>query len=84
MKPESRLAPPVAGSTPQVRLWGAPGQGTRRSGSSSNKEKLLSKPTPLTLQETAAESVYIGRPLVHRILPSATIPLFVVTFTVFS
>lgn len=34
-------------------------------------EKVLSKPTPLNLQETVAESVYIARPLVHRILPSA-------------
>uniref|UniRef100_A0A7N6AEX2 Peroxisomal membrane protein PEX16 n=1 Tax=Anabas testudineus TaxID=64144 RepID=A0A7N6AEX2_ANATE len=32
---------------------------------SSLKEKLHSKPTQLALQETIAESVYIGRPLVH-------------------
>ncbi|KAA8579339.1 hypothetical protein FQN60_010706 [Etheostoma spectabile] len=53
------------GSAPglQARLWGAPGQ--RKRTSSSSDEKLHSKPTPLGLQETLAESVYIGRPLVH-------------------
>ncbi|XP_026175431.1 peroxisomal biogenesis factor 16 [Mastacembelus armatus] len=53
------------GSAPslQARLWGAPRQQKRRVNSS--KEKLHSKPTHLGLQETIAESVYIGRPLVH-------------------
>ncbi|KAM9366793.1 peroxisomal biogenesis factor 16 [Symphorus nematophorus] len=52
------------GSAPslQNRLWGAPSQ-RKRSGV--NGEKLHSKPTELSLQETLAESVYIGRPLVH-------------------
>ncbi|KAK5935806.1 hypothetical protein CgunFtcFv8_021129 [Champsocephalus gunnari] len=51
------------GSTPslQARRWGAPGQSKRTSGS--NGEKLHA--TPLGLQETLAEAVYIGRPLVH-------------------
>lgn len=52
------------GSAPslQARLWGAPSQKRR---CSSNGEKLLRKPTPLGFRETLAESVYIGRPLVH-------------------
>lgn len=53
------------GSAPslQARLWGTPSQRKRRS--SSNGEKLNSKPTHLNLQETIAESAYIARPLVH-------------------
>ncbi|XP_073321028.1 peroxisomal biogenesis factor 16 [Pagrus major] len=53
------------GSTPslQSRLWGAPSQ--RKSRSGLNGEKLHSRPTHLNLQQTLAESVYIGRPLVH-------------------
>lgn len=53
------------GSAPslQSRLWGAPSQ--KKRSSSLNGEKLNSKPTHLGLQETIAESVYIGRPLVH-------------------
>lgn len=52
------------GSTPslQARLWGAPSQRKRRS---SLKETLNRKPTQLGLPETIAESVFIGRPLVH-------------------
>ncbi|XP_023119727.1 peroxisomal biogenesis factor 16 [Amphiprion ocellaris] len=52
------------GSAPslQTRLFGAPRPRKTRS---SWKEKASSKPTPLGLQETIAESVYIGRPLVH-------------------
>ncbi|XP_037652558.1 peroxisomal biogenesis factor 16 [Sebastes umbrosus] len=54
------------GSAPslQARLWGAPSQKKKRR-SSLNGEKLLSRPTQLKLRETLAESVYIGRPLVH-------------------
>uniref|UniRef100_A0A3Q1ERU6 Peroxisomal membrane protein PEX16 n=1 Tax=Acanthochromis polyacanthus TaxID=80966 RepID=A0A3Q1ERU6_9TELE len=50
------------GSAPslQTRLFGA-----QKKTRSSWKEKLSSKPTPLGLQETIAESIYIGRPLVH-------------------
>ncbi|KAM6943305.1 peroxisomal biogenesis factor 16 [Xenentodon cancila] len=51
-------APPL----PAPRLWGAP-QGRKRT--SSLKETLNGTPTHLNLQETIAESVYIGRPLVH-------------------
>ncbi|XP_034745366.1 peroxisomal biogenesis factor 16 [Etheostoma cragini] len=56
------------GSAPglQARLWGAPGQ--KKTRSSLSDEKLHSQPTQLRLQETLAESVYIGRPLVHCIL----------------
>lgn len=52
------------GSAPslQSRLFGAP---RPRKTTSNWKEKVSSKPTPLSLQETIAESVYIGRPLVH-------------------
>ncbi|XP_028258066.1 peroxisomal biogenesis factor 16 [Parambassis ranga] len=50
-------------SSLQARLWGAPAP--RKRSSSSRKEKLNSSPTQLSLQETIAESVYIGRPLVH-------------------
>ncbi|MEQ2178881.1 hypothetical protein GOODEAATRI_018828, partial [Goodea atripinnis] len=55
------------GSAPslQNRLWGAPTQRKRRS---SLKEKTNSRQTDLSFQETLAESVYISRPLVHRIL----------------
>lgn len=66
MKPELFLLPGAAAS-PQARRWGAPRQRTK---TSANMEKLLGKATPLNLQETVAESVYIARPLVHRILPS--------------
>ncbi|XP_051234232.1 peroxisomal biogenesis factor 16 [Dicentrarchus labrax] len=53
------------GSAPSLhaRQWGAPSQRKRRS--SLSGEKLHSKPTQMSLQETVAESVYIGRPLVH-------------------
>ncbi|KAG7283723.1 hypothetical protein CRUP_034347 [Coryphaenoides rupestris] len=53
----------VSGSSPQARLWGAPSQDKRRS----LLEELSSKPTHLGLQETIAESLYISRPLVHRL-----------------
>ncbi|XP_039992314.1 peroxisomal biogenesis factor 16 isoform X1 [Xiphias gladius] len=55
------IRPMGGGPSLQARLWGAPSQ--KRS--SSSREKLHSKPTHLGLQETIAESVYIGRPLVH-------------------
>uniref|UniRef100_A0A3Q3MRD0 Peroxisomal membrane protein PEX16 n=1 Tax=Mastacembelus armatus TaxID=205130 RepID=A0A3Q3MRD0_9TELE len=63
--PLDRSAEVGEGPSPslQARLWGAPRQQKRRVNSS--KEKLHSKPTHLGLQETIAESVYIGRPLVH-------------------
>ncbi|XP_026233659.1 peroxisomal biogenesis factor 16 [Anabas testudineus] len=56
------VRPMGSGSALQPRQWGALNQKKRRS---SLKEKLHSKPTQLALQETIAESVYIGRPLVH-------------------
>uniref|UniRef100_A0A3Q3WNV5 Peroxisomal membrane protein PEX16 n=1 Tax=Mola mola TaxID=94237 RepID=A0A3Q3WNV5_MOLML len=59
-----RVMRPLGTPCPQARLWGAPSQ-NKKSRSSLNDENLRSKPTPLSLQETLAESVYIGRPLVH-------------------
>ncbi|CAF87528.1 unnamed protein product, partial [Tetraodon nigroviridis] len=53
---------PAAAPSPLTRRWGAPRPRTQPS---SNMEKLLSRPTPLNLQETVGECVYIGRPLVH-------------------
>nr|XP_046253181.1 peroxisomal biogenesis factor 16 [Scatophagus argus] len=59
-----RAVRPLGSAPPlQARLWGAPSQKKRRS--SSDEEKLHSRPTQLGLQETIAEAVYIGRPLVH-------------------
>ncbi|KAI2653894.1 Peroxisomal membrane protein PEX16 [Labeo rohita] len=51
------------GSAPslQSRLWGLP----RKNKSRNREEELHSSPTPLGLQETIAESLYIARPLVH-------------------
>ncbi|XP_077104527.1 peroxisomal biogenesis factor 16 [Siphateles boraxobius] len=51
------------GSAPslQSRLWGLP----QKMKMSRNQEDLHSSPTPLGLQETIAESLYIARPLVH-------------------
>ncbi|KAJ7994604.1 hypothetical protein DPEC_G00251190 [Dallia pectoralis] len=51
------------GSAPSLhaRLWEAPGR-QRRPGV---VEDLASSPTALSIQETVAESMYIGRPLVH-------------------
>ncbi|CAB1338903.1 unnamed protein product [Coregonus sp. 'balchen'] len=51
------------GSAPslQARLWGAPSR-EKRCGV---EEDLFSSPTALGVQETIAESMYIGRPLVH-------------------
>uniref|UniRef100_A0A3B4YZI8 Peroxisomal membrane protein PEX16 n=1 Tax=Stegastes partitus TaxID=144197 RepID=A0A3B4YZI8_9TELE len=57
-----RVIRPLGTPTLQTRLWGAPNQRKRRV---SLRDKLNSKPTQLGLQETIAESVYIGRPLVH-------------------
>ncbi|XP_036399998.1 peroxisomal membrane protein PEX16-like isoform X1 [Megalops cyprinoides] len=52
------------GSVPSLhtRLWGAPRQERRRA---SPEEELYPAPTPLGLQETIAESLFISRPLVH-------------------
>lgn len=66
-----RLIYMLTGPSVQARLWGAPAQRKRRS--SSLREKLHNKPTELGLQETIAESVYISRPLVHRILLSQSV-----------
>lgn len=46
-------------------LGSAPSLQAQRKRRSSLKERLNSKPTQLSLQETIAESVFIGRPLVH-------------------
>ncbi|KAM9318526.1 peroxisomal biogenesis factor 16 isoform 2-T2 [Pholidichthys leucotaenia] len=55
------------GSAPslQSQLWGTPSQKKKKKRRSSLMEKLNNQPTQLGLQETIAESVYIGRPLVH-------------------
>lgn len=47
------------------RQWGAPQQ---REGQQQQHEELSSPPTPLGLQETIAETLYIARPLLHCIL----------------
>uniref|UniRef100_A0A8C4JWE1 Peroxisomal membrane protein PEX16 n=1 Tax=Dromaius novaehollandiae TaxID=8790 RepID=A0A8C4JWE1_DRONO len=56
-------------STPslQSRHWGSPQQ--REETQSRRSEEMNQPPTPLGLQETIAESVYITRPLLHCILP---------------
>uniref|UniRef100_A0A673G2H6 Peroxisomal membrane protein PEX16 n=1 Tax=Sinocyclocheilus rhinocerous TaxID=307959 RepID=A0A673G2H6_9TELE len=46
----------------QSRLWGLPRKNTKNR---NREEELHSSPTPLGLQETIAESLYIARPLVH-------------------
>lgn len=48
------------------RHWGAPQQQERRK--QQHQEELSISPTPLGLQETIAESLYIARPLLHCIL----------------
>lgn len=59
-----RVIRPLGGARSlQARPWAPPTQRKRRR--SLNGQKLDSKPTHLSLQETIAESVYIGRPLVH-------------------
>lgn len=50
----------------QARLWAAPSREKR----CAVEEDLTSSPTALGVQETIAESMYIGRPLVHCILPT--------------
>ncbi|XP_049574027.1 peroxisomal biogenesis factor 16 isoform X1 [Syngnathus scovelli] len=54
------------GSAPSAQplQWGAAASEKKRS-RNLKEEKLHSKPTPLRLQETVAETVYISRPLVH-------------------
>ncbi|KAG9352143.1 hypothetical protein JZ751_020556 [Albula glossodonta] len=46
----------------RTRLWGAPRPEKRRSGPEEDPHPI---PTPLGLQETIAESLFISRPLVH-------------------
>lgn len=52
-------------NTPSLhsRHWGAPQQQERRQ--QQHQEELSITPTPLGLQETIAESLYIARPLLH-------------------
>ncbi|KAI4880927.1 hypothetical protein NFI96_033758 [Prochilodus magdalenae] len=52
------------GSAPSLhaRLWGVPKRERKRK---QQEEELHASPTPLGLQETVAESLYISRPLVH-------------------
>ena len=51
------------------RYWGAPQQ--REIRQKQQQEELSTPPTPLGLQETIAESLYIARPLLHCILSCA-------------
>lgn len=62
-----RVIRPLGSAAPslQDRLWGTMSQRKNKSKSSLKEEQLHSKPTQLTLQETIAESLYVGRPLVH-------------------
>ncbi|KAK3570905.1 hypothetical protein QTP86_029354 [Hemibagrus guttatus] len=46
----------------QSRLWGGPHRERKRR---EQEEDLQARPTPLGLQETIAESLYIARPIVH-------------------
>uniref|UniRef100_A0A8C1MQ36 Peroxisomal membrane protein PEX16 n=1 Tax=Cyprinus carpio TaxID=7962 RepID=A0A8C1MQ36_CYPCA len=55
------LFSPIAPSL-QSRLWGLPWKNKK---SRNREEELHSSPTPLGLQETIAESLYIARPLMH-------------------
>uniref|UniRef100_A0A9J8C800 Peroxisomal membrane protein PEX16 n=1 Tax=Cyprinus carpio carpio TaxID=630221 RepID=A0A9J8C800_CYPCA len=55
------LFSPIAPSL-QSRLWGIPWKNKK---SRNREEELHSSPTPLGLQETIAESLYIARPLMH-------------------
>lgn len=50
------------------RHWGAPQEQERRQQQQQHQEELSVTPTPLGLQETIAESLYIARPLLHCIL----------------
>ncbi|XP_051919965.1 peroxisomal biogenesis factor 16 isoform X1 [Hippocampus zosterae] len=52
-----------AGSSVPPRQWGAASE--KKRSRNLREEKLHSKPTPLKLQETVAETVSISRPLVH-------------------
>lgn len=51
----------------EPRFWGVTNQ--KKKARKRKADNLCSPPTPLGLQGTIAESVYIGRPLVHCILP---------------
>ncbi|XP_008308917.1 peroxisomal biogenesis factor 16 [Cynoglossus semilaevis] len=55
----------ASGPTLQNRMWAAQNHKTQKKKKISLKEVLHNRPTPLSLQETVAESVYIGRPLLH-------------------
>lgn len=58
--------PCVLASSLHSRHWGAPQQQERQK--QQHQEELSISPTPLGLQETIAESLYIARPLLHCIL----------------
>lgn len=62
--PPTRLC--VLAPSLHSRHWGAPQQQERRQ--QRHQEELNVTPTPLGLQETVAESLYIARPLLHCIL----------------
>ncbi|XP_023675513.1 peroxisomal biogenesis factor 16 [Paramormyrops kingsleyae] len=56
------MRPLASGPSQHIRLWGAPKR-VRRHGH--QEDDASHPPTPLGLQETIAESLYIARPLVH-------------------
>lgn len=63
------VCPYVLGPSLHSRHWGAPQQ--REIRQKQQQEELSTPPTPLGLQETIAESLYIARPLLHCILSCA-------------
>lgn len=54
------MRPLGSAASVQARIWGVP-----RQKSSTNEEQLHRKATELSLQATAAETIYIARPLLH-------------------
>lgn len=65
----SHAIPDLLVSAPSLesRHWGSPQQ--REETQSRRAEEMNQPPTPLGLQETIAESIYVTRPLLHCILP---------------
>lgn len=63
----AHLLPCVLAPSLHSRHWGAPQEQERRQ-QQQHQEELSVTPTPLGLQETIAESLYIARPLLHCIL----------------
>lgn len=57
----------VSAPSLESRHWGSPQQ--REETQNRRAEEMNQPPTPLGLQETIAESIYVTRPLLHCILP---------------